>query len=257
MSSIWMELKRRNVVRVALAYAVASWLLLQLADVLIPLLELPEWLGKLVFLLLAIGFPLALLFAWAYDLTPEGIKKEENIDRTAPAMHHMSSNAGINTLADANPLLRPIWPYIDDELRNILLVAATLAQIESKKYVSTTNFVKALMVAQPGQISEFFNKLPQGALPESNPAEDPVRLDSLASLESFSPCIASAFSNLASEATADKRLSSEDIYIDIARHGTGKSTRLLRSHDVSKSDVEDIVGQLGWHLVERNVATAD
>jgi len=69
MASVWGELKRRNVVRVALAYAVFSWLLLQLADVLIPLLGLPDWAGKLVFLLLALGFPLALFFAWAYELT--------------------------------------------------------------------------------------------------------------------------------------------------------------------------------------------
>ncbi len=82
MASVWGELKRRNVVRVALAYAVVSWLLLQLADVLIPLLGLPDWAGKLVFLLLAIGFPLALFFAWAYELTPEGLKREHEVDRS-------------------------------------------------------------------------------------------------------------------------------------------------------------------------------
>ena len=83
MASIWGELKRRNVVRVALAYAVVSWLLLQLADVLIPLLGLPAWVGKLVFLLLALGFPLALIFAWAFELTPDGIKREVDVDRAS------------------------------------------------------------------------------------------------------------------------------------------------------------------------------
>jgi TolB-like protein/Flp pilus assembly protein TadD len=82
MASIWAELKRRNVVRVAIAYAVVSWLTLQFADVLVPLLGLPEWVGKFVFLLLAIGFPLALIFAWAYELTPEGLKKEKEVDRS-------------------------------------------------------------------------------------------------------------------------------------------------------------------------------
>jgi len=81
MASVWGELKRRNVVRVAFAYAVVSWLLLQLADVLIPLLGLPDWAGKLVFLLLALGFPLALFFAWAYELTPEGIRPEKSVGR--------------------------------------------------------------------------------------------------------------------------------------------------------------------------------
>jgi len=80
-SSMWGELKRRNVVRVAIAYAIVSWLILQLTDVLSPLLGLPEWVGKLVFLLLLVGFPLALFFAWAFELTPEGLKKQKDVDR--------------------------------------------------------------------------------------------------------------------------------------------------------------------------------
>ena len=69
MAAIWGELKRRNVVRVAIAYAVVSWLILQLTNLLMPLLGLPEWVDRLVFLLLVVGFPLALIFAWAFELT--------------------------------------------------------------------------------------------------------------------------------------------------------------------------------------------
>ncbi len=82
MSDFWQELKRRHVVRVAVAYAVASWLILQLADVLIPLLSLPVWVGRLVFLLLLIGLPVALLLAWAFELTPEGIKREKDAEQS-------------------------------------------------------------------------------------------------------------------------------------------------------------------------------
>ncbi|MEE8528383.1 MAG: adenylyl cyclase, partial [Gammaproteobacteria bacterium] len=87
MASVWGELKRRNVVRVAVAYAIVSWLILQLTDVLMPLLDLPEWVGRLVVLLLVIGFPLALVFAWAFELTPEGLKKEKDIDRSQSINH--------------------------------------------------------------------------------------------------------------------------------------------------------------------------
>ena len=72
MASVWGELKRRNVVKVAFAYAIAGWLILQLTDVLQPLLTLPEWVGRMVFFLLLIGFPIALIFAWAFELTPDG-----------------------------------------------------------------------------------------------------------------------------------------------------------------------------------------
>ena len=80
--SLFVELKRRNVFRVAAAYVVATWLLLQIVDVLVPILTLPEWVGRLVFLLLVIGFPIALIFAWAFEMTPEGLKKESQVDRS-------------------------------------------------------------------------------------------------------------------------------------------------------------------------------
>jgi TolB-like protein len=85
--SIVRELKRRNVFRVAIAYVIVGWLILQLTDVLMPLLSLPEWVGRFVFLLLLVGFPLALFFAWAYELTPEGIKKEKHVDRSQSVTH--------------------------------------------------------------------------------------------------------------------------------------------------------------------------
>ncbi len=76
------ELKRRNVFRVALVYLVASWLILQVADLVVPILDLPEWSSKLVFLLLALGLPIALILAWAFEMTPEGLKKEKDVDRS-------------------------------------------------------------------------------------------------------------------------------------------------------------------------------
>jgi TolB-like protein/Tfp pilus assembly protein PilF len=87
MASIWDELRRRNVVRVAIAYAVVSWLVLQLTDVMMPILNLPEWVDGLIFWLLAIGFILAIFFSWVYEVTPEGIKRETDVDRSASITH--------------------------------------------------------------------------------------------------------------------------------------------------------------------------
>jgi TolB-like protein/tetratricopeptide (TPR) repeat protein len=88
MASVWDELRRRNVVRVAIAYAIVSWLILQLADVLIPLLSLPEWVGRLVFLILVIGFALALIFAWVFELTPEGIQRDSKVSHNKSVSQH-------------------------------------------------------------------------------------------------------------------------------------------------------------------------
>jgi adenylate cyclase len=76
------ELKRRNVYKVAVAYAVASWLLIQIATQVFPFFEIPNWAVRLVVLLLIIGFPVALVFSWAFEITPEGIKLESEIDRS-------------------------------------------------------------------------------------------------------------------------------------------------------------------------------
>jgi len=83
--SLFVELKRRNVFRVGAAYVVVSWLLLQVVDVIAPILELPPWAPKLLLLLIAIGFVPALVFAWAFELTPEGVKREKDVDRSVSA----------------------------------------------------------------------------------------------------------------------------------------------------------------------------
>src|SRR6478672_984753 len=74
------ELKRRNVYKVAVAYAVVGWLLIQVATQVFPFLEIPNWIIRLVILLTAVGFPVALIIAWAFELTPEGIKRTEDAD---------------------------------------------------------------------------------------------------------------------------------------------------------------------------------
>ncbi|HEV2096939.1 MAG TPA: hypothetical protein VGQ82_10595, partial [Chthoniobacterales bacterium] len=73
------ELKRRKVYRVAVAYAVVAWLLVQITTQVFPFFEIPSWAVRLVICLLALGFPVALFLSWAFDLTPQGIKRTEDI----------------------------------------------------------------------------------------------------------------------------------------------------------------------------------
>ncbi|MGB7450626.1 MAG: tetratricopeptide repeat protein [Lysobacterales bacterium] len=80
--SLFAELKRRNVFKVAAAYGIVAWLLLQVSDTLVPALHLPEWFNSGVAFVLIIGFPIAVIFAWAFEMTPEGIKKEKDVDRS-------------------------------------------------------------------------------------------------------------------------------------------------------------------------------
>jgi TolB-like protein len=80
--SFFAELKRRNVFRVGVAYAVVAWLVLQVTDVVLNNVEAPGWVFQVILLVLGIGFLMALVFAWAFELTPEGIKREKDVDRS-------------------------------------------------------------------------------------------------------------------------------------------------------------------------------
>ena len=80
--SFFNELKRRNVFRVGIAYAVASWVLLQIVDLVLENITAPDWVMQVFMLALAVGFPLAIFFAWAFEMTPEGVKRESEVDRS-------------------------------------------------------------------------------------------------------------------------------------------------------------------------------
>ncbi|NNE04398.1 MAG: hypothetical protein HKN15_01560 [Xanthomonadales bacterium] len=85
--SFFNELKRRNVFKVAAAYIIVGWLIMQVGDTLGPALLLPEWINSALAFFLILGFPLALFFAWAFEMTPEGIKKEKDVDRGESITH--------------------------------------------------------------------------------------------------------------------------------------------------------------------------
>ncbi|PYK89472.1 MAG: hypothetical protein DME35_08695 [Verrucomicrobia bacterium] len=82
------ELKRRNVYKVAVAYAVVAWLLVQIATQVFPFFEIPNWAVRLVVLVLIAGFPVALVFSWAFEITPEGIVRESEIESGKSITHH-------------------------------------------------------------------------------------------------------------------------------------------------------------------------
>jgi len=88
MGQFFEELKRRNVLRVAIAYLAVSWLLIQVVETLFPIFGQSDALVRIVVILLVMGFPLILIFSWLYELTPEGLKLERDVDRSRSVVHH-------------------------------------------------------------------------------------------------------------------------------------------------------------------------
>jgi len=86
--SLFTELKRRNVLRIAGLYLVGAWLSVQVAGTVLPMFDAPAWLPRTIVIVLAIGFIPALIFAWAFELTPEGLKREKDVDRSEAGASH-------------------------------------------------------------------------------------------------------------------------------------------------------------------------
>jgi TolB-like protein/Tfp pilus assembly protein PilF len=88
MRHFFSELKRRNVYKVAVAYAVAAWLTIQAASIFLPAFHAPDWAMQIVILILVVGFPIALIFSWAFEITPEGIVRESEVQADESITHH-------------------------------------------------------------------------------------------------------------------------------------------------------------------------
>ncbi|MCJ7452314.1 MAG: hypothetical protein MUO39_07550, partial [Steroidobacteraceae bacterium] len=86
--SLIAELKRRNVFRVGIAYLALGWIVTEVTATVAPMLHLPEWVGPVVLWIGVIGFPFVVMFSWIYELTPEGLKRETEIERSASVTQH-------------------------------------------------------------------------------------------------------------------------------------------------------------------------
>jgi TolB-like protein/Flp pilus assembly protein TadD len=125
------ELKRRNVYKVAVAYAVVAWLLIQVATQVFPFFELPNWAVQMVVLAMVIGFPIALVCSWAFEMTPEGIKLERDIDRRVTRKTGRKLTALITVVA-ALAAGVTTFRFLHSERGNTERQAAFAAEIESK-----------------------------------------------------------------------------------------------------------------------------
>ena len=98
MASLWTELKRRNVPRIAAAYAVAAWLMVEVSSVVLPAFGAPDWILRAVIILVSLGFPIALVIAWAFQMTPEGLKRDAEVDREQDAWRQRSNRLNVITV---------------------------------------------------------------------------------------------------------------------------------------------------------------
>ena len=205
------ELKRRNVFRVGVAYAVAAWVILQLTDVVGEILELPPWGGKLILLVIVVGFPITLFAAWAFELTPEGIKRESEVDRS-----------------------QSITPQTGRKLNNFILVMMALAIV----YLLVDKFYISELVSGTEQTAPALQA--ESASPPEPAVKDAVSRQSIAVLP---------FSNR-SRLEEDQFFVEgvhDDLLTNLARIGDLKvisRTSVMRYKDTEKP-IPEIAAELG------------
>ena len=132
MGNLWRELKRRNVFKVAVTYAIVSWITLQVADIVFPALNVPPWVLSLLTVLLLIGFPIALLLSWAFELTPEGIKTTTEVPADASIRPQTGRRLNYLIIGGLAALLTLVVldAYVFDDTRP---AAATAAETASNR----------------------------------------------------------------------------------------------------------------------------
>ena len=163
MASVWAELKRRNVVKVALAYAIVGWILIEISATVFPIVQLPEWAVILVTMLVLLGFPVALVLSWAYEMTPDGIKREHEVDRSESITHVTGRKldfaiialmaVGIAYLVFDNYVLVGEPEVATAESETQLMPASGSAGVETEKSIAVLAFVN--MSGDPEQ--EYFS----------------------------------------------------------------------------------------------------
>ncbi len=163
----------------------------------------------------------------------------------------VDEDGGTNDSVKSNPLLSSVWDSLDHNLQDAFALAANAASREGKDIISTRTLFASLRRLHPGRLTEFFDQLPADALPKPVPDDIPVDTRALEGIRQFSPCVQDSINHLTPSATAERKLTSEDVFIDISKHGTGKSVRRLRTHEVDVAKINKLVGQLGWKVVER------
>lgn len=156
MSDFFDELKRRNVVRVGIAYVLLAWAVAQVAELALDSFGAPDWVIKTILLTLALGLPFALFFSWAFELTPEGLKKEKDVDRNQSITHQTGRK--LNTLIIGGLVVVIGMLLVDRFTSQTAAPDATTAPAEEVASHAASNSVAVLPFVDmsPNQDQEYF-----------------------------------------------------------------------------------------------------
>jgi hypothetical protein len=148
-------------------------------------------------------------------------------------------------------LLHRLWSSFDPELQDALSVAYNQAKREGKTRISTRTFFAAVARLKPGQLAQFLDRLPEAALPEAVGEDVPRESAILREEPQLSTCVENALSHLGRKADPHHKLSTAEVFVDVAKHGTGASVAHLRKQGITPEEIDRLVEELGWEVRKR------
>ncbi len=184
--------------------------------------------------------------AWQIHLARQQVQvAQESASKTA------SPPAAADAPTHSDNLLHRLWSSFDPELRDALSLAYNQAKREGKTRISTRTFFAAVARLRPEQLPQFLDQLPEGSLPEAIGAEVPHESSILREDPQLSTCVENALLHLGKKADPEHQLSVAEVFLDVAKHGSGASVAQLREHGITPQKLDQVAREVGWEVRER------
>ena len=184
-------------------------------------------------------------------LTGEYTESKNFSNVVRPQLFNLLSDMFNQPRKDSQNLLHQFWNNLDDDLQDAFALAYNQSRRDGISIIKTKTLFAAMMKLNREPLNDLFRLLPEEALPNPICENSIEKQYILNENPDFSGCVADSLENFSKHKNVRRKLSSEDIFVDIAKHGTGSSVARLRTHGISAKKIDQIVTQLGWKVIER------
>jgi hypothetical protein len=185
--------------------------------------------------------------AWQISLARKQVQvaREDSSRRVDPP------SARAEPLLHSENLLHRLWSSCDPELQDALSLAYNQAKQEGKTRISTRTFFAAVARLRPGRLPEILDRFPEHSLPEPIGENVPREGRILEEEPLLSTCVENALLHLSEGTGPEHKLSTAEVFLDVAKHGTGASVARLREHGMTPEKIDQLARESGWEVRER------
>lgn len=186
-----------------------------------------------------------------YDLIGKLSRKDKQPASDLSNPHTLSESSSL--ISDDSQFLQAIWDRLEPDLQDALSMAYNQSRREGKLKIRTHHLFAAMARLSPDPLPKMLNRLPVLAIP--NPISENVTTEKFLLKEpvELSACVEESLRKLSPKSTKEQKISSTDVFVDIAKYGTGNSVARLREHGVTTEKIDQLVSEFGWNVMQRQI----